>query len=86
MRKVRFQKTYILSGRQYAAGTVAGLKDSKAMQAVLSGAAVYVSDDVRALKYAPTAKVAVECVQPDEEPDMEEKQVKKPTAALFKNK
>ncbi len=59
-KKIRFTKDH---GRNKA-GWVIGTTDSAAAQLIALGVAVSVADDVRALRYAPTAPVQAECIAP----------------------
>jgi len=64
MKNIRFLKKYTIQGREYCPGWVGKFRDSTADKAVMAGAAFYVSDSVRALKYKPAQKLSVECIQP----------------------
>lgn len=59
-KKIRFKKDH---GRNKA-GWVIGTTDSAAASLVAQGIAEFVADDVRALRYAPTAPLQAECIAP----------------------
>jgi len=63
MKNIRFTQKYTIAGREYQPGWVGKFRDSAADAAVMAGAAFYVSEGVRALKYTPTQKLSVECIQ-----------------------
>lgn len=70
--KIRLKKDKTINGKQAKAGWVFGVDEPTGNAWIAAGDAEHVVEEARALKYAPTAPVLVECVATDFEEITEE--------------